>query len=177
MIQEYADGMLIAVMDGLGHGPAAAVASRCCASVLTTYAGEPLDTMVERCHARLHGTRGVALSLCTLNENSSTWSWIGVGNVSCVLLRNGFGPRRERVFLVPSNGVVGALMAKPKVATHPASPGDVLILATDGIRIDFSYDLNTAGTPEGIAERVMQNHASGKDDALALVARYGERPS
>ena len=176
VIQGFSGGLLIGVMDGLGHGPEAAVASRICASVLKGYSGEPLDAMVALCHERLHGSRGVALSICTLNEKSSTWSWIGVGNVSCVLLRNGAHPRGAREFLMQRNGVVGGFMHKPTVSTLPALPEDVMVLATDGIRTDFSYALNLAGTPQQVAERILDTHATGKDDALTLVARYTGGP-
>jgi len=172
VVHEFSEGLLIGVMDGLGHGPEAAVASRRCASILTEYAGEPLGEIVARCHEGLRGTRGAALSLCTFKEGASAWSWTGVGNVYGVLLREGDGPRRQRELLLQQNGVVGSHMPKPVVSTLAAVPGDVLILATDGVRTDGFHELHPQGTPQGIAERILEGHATGTDDALVLVARY-----
>jgi len=176
VIHEFSEGLLIGAVDGLGHGPEAAVASRLCASVLLEYAGGPLDEIVVRCHVHLRKTRGVALSICTLNEKAPTWSWLGVGNVSGVLLREGCGPAREREFLLQRNGVVGGHMPKLAVATVSAAPGDVMILATDGVRADHSHGLDLRGTPQQIADRILDRHATGTDDALALVARYAGPP-
>ncbi len=89
VIHEFSEGLLIGAMDGLGHGTEAAVASRLCAPLLTEYSGEPLDKIVAKCHVGLRGTAGVALSVCTLNQKAMAWSWIGVGDVSAVLLREG----------------------------------------------------------------------------------------
>ena len=173
VIHEFSEGTLIGALDGLGHGPEAAVASRLCASVLTEYAGEPLAEIVARCHARLRGTRGVVLGMCTLREKASAWSWIGVGDVSGVLVRAGAGARRESRFLVQHSGVVGGLMPRLRASTVSAVPGDVLILATDGVRTDYSHELHPIGTPQQIAERILDRHATGVDDALAVVVRYG----
>ena len=128
--------------------------------------------MVARCNGRLRGTRGVALSICTLNEKAAAWSWIGVGDVSAVLLREGPNLRPEREFLLMRGGVVGGFMPKLTVSTVRAVPGDVMILATDGVREDYSQELNLRGTPQEIAERILDGHATGTDDALALVVRY-----
>ena len=172
MIHEFWEGRLIGAMDGLCHGPEAAVTARLCASILAEYAGEPLDEMVARCNGRLRGTRGVALSICTLYEKASAWSWIGVGDVSAVLLREGRSLRREREFLLTRGGVAGDFMPKPAVSTVSAAPGHVIILATDGARPDYSHGLDLMGTPRQIAERILDRHATGTEDSLALVVRY-----
>ncbi|HZI92716.1 MAG TPA: SpoIIE family protein phosphatase [Patescibacteria group bacterium] len=177
MIHEFPDGLLIGAIDGLGHGPEAAVAARLCAGMLSDYSGEPLVQTIAKCHAALRGTRGVALSLCTLDAKSSFWAWAGVGNVAGVLLRQSGGPTRQREFLIQRNGVVGGRMTKPTVSRTHAAPGDVMTLATDGIRADYSLGMDLTGTPQKIAERIMDGYATGKDDALVLVARYEGRPS
>ena len=174
IIQAYADGTLVGVMDGLGHGPEAAVVSRLCRDVVTGHAGEPLDDVVRKCHEHLVGTRGVTLSLAAFNERVRTWTWLGVGNVAGVLLRPGGSTLRQREFLLSRNGVVGARLPRLSVSTLPATPGDTLIMATDGIRTDFAHELDLTGTPQQIAERILASHSTGSDDALVFVARYFE---
>jgi len=175
VVQAFADGNLIGVVDGLGHGPEAAAASRLSVALLTEHAGAPLTELVARCHERLHGTRGATLSLAVINGKESTWSWLGVGNVAGVLVRAGRGSQREREFLVPRNGLVGARLPRLSVATVPAVPRDTMILATDGIRSDFYEALNMTGTPQKIAEETLTRYATGTDDALVLVVRLQGR--
>lgn len=174
VIQALADGFLVGVIDGLGHGPEAAAASRLCGAQLAEHAGAPLTEIVTRCHRRLYGTRGATLTLAAFNSKKSTWSWLGVGNVVGVLVRAGRSSRPDREFLVLRNGLVGARLPRLWVATVPAVPGDTMILATDGIRNDFSEALNLTGTPQQIAEHTLAQHAMGTDDALVLVTRYSE---
>lgn len=172
VVQTLPEGVLVGALDGLGHGVAAADASRLCGSLLTAFAGEPLDELVSRCHAALRGTRGVALSLCRLDERASTWSWVGVGNVSGVLVRKGSVSQNNQRFLIQSHGVVGGAMSKLNVSTVPAVHGDVMVLATDGVHVAYSDELNRMGTPQQIAARILDEHATGKDDALAVVVRF-----
>jgi len=44
-------GTLLAVMDGLGHGPEAARAAELAAETVTRYCDQPTGEIVQRCHA------------------------------------------------------------------------------------------------------------------------------
>src|SRR6185312_16488851 len=70
----------IAVVDGLGHGPAAAEAAQC---ALTTLAAQPALALVEAvhgCHEALRSTRGAALTIIDIEARSMHLSHVGVGN-------------------------------------------------------------------------------------------------
>ena len=83
-------GVLVAVADGLGHGPEAASAARTAIGVLEAGHERDLGARFLRCHERLRDTRGVVLSLGLFATGSLTW--LGVGNVDGVLLRSGSAP-------------------------------------------------------------------------------------
>jgi len=57
----------------------------------------------------------------------------------------------------------------PPVNEVEVAPGDVLILATDGIRADFTEILPLAISAQSLAERILEGYATRKDDALVLV--------
>jgi len=59
--------VLIAAIDGIGHGEEAANASKTAGALLKNFADEPIISLVERCHEKLRGTRGIVLSLLSLN--------------------------------------------------------------------------------------------------------------
>ena len=63
VVKVQADGALLAVADGLGHGAEAALAADLAVRTVERYATEPLTEIVKRCHQNLLRTRGVALSL------------------------------------------------------------------------------------------------------------------
>src|SRR5689334_21723728 len=68
VVAAFSGGVLVAVLDGLGHGPEAALASRVAAATLHDNLGEPVTVLMERCHAALHGTRGAVLSLAVIER-------------------------------------------------------------------------------------------------------------
>src|SRR5882762_3516931 len=81
------NGILVAAIDGIGHGEEAANASKTAAALLRSCADEPIITLVERCHEKLRATRGVVLSLACMNPEHGMMTWLGVGNVQGVLMR------------------------------------------------------------------------------------------
>ena len=59
MVKAVTDGVLIAVVDGLGHGEEAAAAARIAVDALERYAEEPPLALLQQCHVALKGSRGV----------------------------------------------------------------------------------------------------------------------
>jgi serine/threonine protein phosphatase PrpC len=112
------------------------------------------------------------MSLATLDARSASLDWCGVGNVESALFRATPGAGRAREALVCPGGVVGDRLPAAKVTTLPLRPRDVLVMATDGIREDFSDSLDLTGDVQLISDTIFARYAKGSDDALVLVARY-----
>jgi negative regulator of sigma-B (phosphoserine phosphatase) len=172
LIARFPDGALAAVMDGLGHGPEAAVAARQAARILEAGPGKPVIALVQQCHDALRRTRGVVMSLASFNAVNSEMTWIGIGNVETVLLRADPSATRRREAINGRGGVVGYQLPPLRAAALPVSRGDTLIMATDGIRSAFTSAVSTASTPQELADSIMTRHGKGSDDALVLVVRY-----
>lgn len=172
VVLPLATGVVVAVLDGLGHGPEAAVAAKAGADILVAHAGESLESLVQRCHDGLRATRGVVMSVASFNVRDSTLTWIGVGNVETVLLRSDRGSRPAREAITLRGGIVGYRLPPLRPKTLPVFPGDVMIMATDGVKTDFTAGLAMDGSPTSIAESILATHSRGSDDALVLVAKY-----
>ena len=173
LVTEHPDGLLIAVIDGLGHGPEAAAAAAVAVSALVEHHHEPVISLLKRCHEALRLTRGVAMTLAAVNATYSTITWLGVGNVESLLLRadKDAAPAQDDVMLFP--GVVGHQMPSLRAIVTPVAAGDLLVLYTDGIRRDFLNEPPIPGhSPQRIADRICAKYNKGTDDALVLVARY-----
>jgi serine/threonine protein phosphatase PrpC len=173
LVQPFPNGALVAVADGLGHGSEAAAAARIAVDTLQARAHESVLLLLQRCHEALRGTRGVALTLASVNALYGTITWLGVGNVEGVLLHTDRkeGPLRDYVLL--HAGVVGLQQLPPlRGFVVPLGRGDTLILATDGIHSGFAEGLTVEEPPQKIADRILARNARGTDDALVLVARY-----
>jgi serine phosphatase RsbU (regulator of sigma subunit) len=168
LVSRTADGgVLVAVVDGLGHGPEAASAAKTAIAVLEASDERELGARFLRCHERLRDTRGVVLSLALFATGSLTW--LGVGNVDGVLLRSGFSAPEQ---LLVRGGVVGRRLPSLELSRLTVARGDTLILATDGIQSRFAEDPGAAFAAPPTAERILADHGKETDDALVLVVRY-----
>ncbi len=168
-------GMLVAVVDGLGHGADAAEAGRVAVARIERYAEEPLESVVKLCHEGMKWTRGAVMSLASFHRRDNTLAWLGVGNVEGVLLQ-GKAPGTRRNIIM-RGGVVGSHLPVLQAVIMPVFPGDTLVFATDGIRRGFDEALPLHLTPQQIADGICARHSKGDDDALVLVARYrGDTP-
>lgn len=167
LVAPRAEGTLVAVVDGLGHGPEAATAARVAIDALRTHADAPLDVLFRQCHAALLKTRGVVMTAAIVTADAL--EWLAVGNVEGVLLRGAAGPAptRERVLL--RGGVVGYQLPPLRASKLALAAGDVLIVATDGIRGDVASEARPGWSPREIADRTLAAHARDNDDALVLV--------
>lgn len=172
LIRPLDGGLLVAVVDGLGHGPEASQASSAAISVLEACPTLPLTALFQCCHERLVPTRGAAISMAILNALDATLTWAGVGNVEGRLLRGRptSGPARESLLLL--SGVVGGRLPPLRPASIPIFPGDILVMTTDGIRGSFEQSLRLTEPPQAIAASILARCRRETDDALVLVVRY-----
>ncbi|MGH9749915.1 MAG: SpoIIE family protein phosphatase [Candidatus Polarisedimenticolia bacterium] len=168
------DGVLLAVVDGIGHGREAALAASAAVETLEDHAGETLQALVTRCHERLRGMRGVVMSLAAVETRTRMMTWLGVGNVEGVVIRAGAAAASRHERLIQRRGVVGGRLPDLHPATLRVAPGDVLILATDGIAATFDASLQPYDRPQPLADRIVRRYATGTDDATVLVARFTE---
>jgi hypothetical protein len=172
VVAPFPEGILVGVIDGLGHGPEAARAAQTAAQTLAAHAGEPVKGLLERCHAKLRNTRGAVMSLVSFNGAESLITWIGVGNVEAVLLRADPTVDSRHEAISARGGIVGYHLPPLRATAVSVERGDTLILATDGIRSEFTVGVNLRHDPQHIAESILTHHSKGSDDSLVLVARY-----
>ncbi len=170
-------GILIAAIDGIGHGEEAGVAAKAAVSLLKTRADEQVISLVQKCHENLRMTRGVVLSLASINPLHGMMTWIGVGNVQGALMRTGASKGIVEQELLLRAGVVGSQLPPLQAAVLPIAEGDTLIFATDGVKSEFIKSLSSLEAPQRAADRILEQYCRGNDDALVLVARLtGIRP-
>jgi hypothetical protein len=169
--------VLVAVIDGVGHGPEAALAARAAAEVLHQHAAEPLIPLMQRCHEQLRRTRGAVVSMASFDLSSSTMTWLGVGNVEGVLFRIGQFANPPRDTLVLRGGVVGYQIPPLRTAQRTVEAGDVLVFATDGVRADFGSFSPHGRDVQDTADAILARYGKDTDDALVLAVRYLGRPS
>ena len=164
-------GILIAAIDGIGHGEEAANAAEAAMAILKASPEEPVISLVERCHEGLRSTRGAVLSLASIDPKHGLMTWLGVGNVQGVLMRAGAQKGSVEEVLLLRGGVVGSQLPALQAAVLPIRRGDTLVFVTDGIRGEFVEGLSALESPQRAADKILKQHSRGNDDALVLVLR------
>lgn len=158
---------VVAVIDGLGHGVQAETAAQAAVDTIRDHAAEDPVAVLRRCHDHLRTTRGAAVSLAVVDHERA--EWVAVGNVQGVIHHAATG-RATR--LVTRAGIVGSRLPLLRQTHVPVGPGDLLVMFTDGLKDAAARAKPAGGEPSMLAERLLHDHASGRDDALALVARW-----
>ena len=166
-------GALFGVMDGLGHGPAAATAALRAVDALKHAHTERLEVLVQLCHRVLGGTRGVAMTLARVDYADSTLSWAGVGNVTANLVAKDAAGIHIRSSARLAAGIVGYRIPEIRPAqVISVRAGDLIVMATDGITDDHLDHIDFAASATVIAEEILSKYAKESDDALVLAARH-----
>jgi phosphoserine phosphatase RsbX len=164
-------GLLVAAIDGIGHGEEAAGAAKTAASILSNGTDQPIISLVEECHRSLRSTRGVVLSVASIDLDHGMMTWLGVGNVVGGLAR--IVPRGSNYpeMLMLRGGIVGKQLPPLSASVLPVFEGDTLFLATDGINGRFVETASPRENPQYAAGRILQKFHTATDDALVLVVR------
>jgi anti-sigma regulatory factor (Ser/Thr protein kinase) len=172
-VAELAEGLAVAVVDGLGHGVKASVATD---AALDAFAADPadLDALLGRANAAMRATRGGAMTACLLEPGRGELHYFAVGNVSGRVLA---GPEERGLAL--SAGTLGLKVEPPRtrVLSQPWPPGATLVLWTDGLssRLDLSSRAGLfAREPALVAAALHRDHARERDDATVVVIRHPE---
>jgi hypothetical protein len=93
-------GAIIAAVDGLGHGPAAARAARVAVREACLSAEADIATVTRRCHRVLRYTRGAALSVGLVARARRSLTWLGVAtfNAGCYVPYRAAAAHRNRSY-------------------------------------------------------------------------------
>lgn len=164
---------LFGVIDGLGHGPAAATAALRAVDALSRAPGERIEVLIQLCHRVLAGTRGVAMTLARIDFASNTLMWSGVGNVSANLVAKDATGTHIRSTARLAAGIVGYRIPEIRPAQVVSlRAGDLIILSTDGIDAEYLNHIDFATSAAAIADETLAKHAKETDDAMVLAARH-----
>lgn len=162
--------MAAMVVDGLGHGPDAAIPARAARTLFCDAATGSQQSLFGVMHQALHPTRGAALSMAVIDGKARLVRFGGVGNVEARVL----SADTSRHFM-PQNGIVGHTM--PPVLKSADLPWPVhgrLVMHSDGIASRWAVDDYPgllARHPVLLAGVLFRDFGRARDDATVLVVR------
>ena len=165
------DNLTAIVVDGLGHGPLAAIAA---AEALAVFGDGQFDAPAryfETAQAPLSTTRGAAIAFAQVDLCKQGLAYMGVGNIAGSLIEISANKSRS---LPSHNGIVGLPVRKLQQFDFQWQDGDLLIMHSDGLttRWNLANFPGIARADTGIIVALLYREAKrGNDDATVLVAR------
>lgn len=156
------------VADGLGHGPEAAEAGRNAVKAFHQHSSKSPGAVLEAIHSALHGTRGAAVAVAEVNEDTQTVCFAGVGNIAGEILNN------LNSGMMSHHGIVGFQIRKVQEFLYPYTTDSLLLLSSDGIATMGSlaaYPTLLSLQPALIAGILYRDFQRTNDDTTILVAR------
>jgi anti-sigma regulatory factor (Ser/Thr protein kinase) len=166
---ERPDGLSGMVVDGLGHGPLAAVASTTAVRLAAAHADLPLATLLDRVQDGLRPTRGAAVALFRLSGDIIYYA--GIGNIVGATVQ-----ADKIVRMVSISGTAGLTLGRARVFQYPGPQGGLIIMHSDGIGTSWAlgkYPGLAAAHPSLVAAILFRDFNRGRDDATILVIRVG----
>jgi len=165
LIREFNHKILICVIDGLGHGELAALASDKCVKCIEEHYREDLVKIFEQCDVELRKTNGVVMGIVLIDIEKNSLSYAGVGNISARVISS------KPIHLISRDGIVGYNLPKIKEYKYPYTSGEAILMYSDGISSKAAqYPLSEKDVQE-IADEIMRLFGKDEDDAIILVAR------
>lgn len=153
---------LLAVIDGLGHGPEAAQAARAAVEALELLPfGTSVLDAIQEVHRQLKGTRGAAATVGILNGTG--FEICAVGNVALMCVNC-------TVPLVLSAGVLGHQVQRFRVGSCQLARGARLGLMSDGISTRFRLEELRQLDLGAACREIMTRYRRKEDDATVLLA-------
>ena len=159
---------LILVVDGLGHGPDAAVAAMTAVNALRTHPQLSPAALIEFAHGALRSTRGAALAVADLDLAGEV-RYAGIGNIAGVVR----APDVAR-HMVSHAGIVGHEVRKVQEFVYPWSQDSLLVMHSDGLATQWNLDQYpglVGRRPSLIAGVLYRDFARGRDDVTVVVAK------
>jgi negative regulator of sigma-B (phosphoserine phosphatase) len=163
VIRTVAGTLLVAVIDALGHGSAAAETAAVGVAYLQGLeeAG-PLRGIVEGLHARLRGTRGAAAMICLIPPDGSRLSACSVGNIELRSLR-------DRIPVMNTPGILGSRLRNVRVFEAPLQAGERLVIFSDGISPALCAAHASGRAGLAACDELMRQHRRKEDDATVAI--------
>jgi hypothetical protein len=164
---------LVMVADGLGHGFDAAQASRQAVRLFLENATLEPVRLMETLHAGLRSTRGAAVAIADLRLDRREVRFVGVGNISAVIVPPASAGEPASRSMTSHNGTVGAEARRIQEFAYPWPEGALLVMHSDGLSAQWQlphYPGLRNKHPSLVAGVLYRDHRRVRDDVTVLVA-------
>jgi anti-sigma regulatory factor (Ser/Thr protein kinase)/serine/threonine protein phosphatase PrpC len=169
IVKHWSKLLLVGVIDGLGHGPAAHKASQAARQYVENHFDQPPDQIFRGVGRCCRSTRGVVMALARFDWERETVTFASIGNIEARV----FGSM-EPIDLILRRGVLGGNAPQPVVSQYHWGQNYLLILHSDGLAARWGWEniQDLANQPAAeFATTLLRRFAKDDDDATVVVVR------
>lgn len=168
IVQSGPDKTIAAVIDGLGHGKEANIASNIIKEQILRKTNLSPEELILSAHESAKGTRGAVIGLILIDTSKSILLFTGVGNIEGFIVTSA-----EKRNLISYGGILGQNIRIPRTFEFAFTPGDTVCLYSDGIHSRWnSNDIDWKKLPQNNAEFIGNQYSRPGDDTTVLIINY-----
>ena len=174
VVQRWADHLLVAVIDGVGHGQHAHRAAAAARGHLETHVRSPLDRLFRGVAGDCQATRGVVMAVARIDVRAKRIQFASVGNIEVRMLHP-----TQKADLRVRRGVLGGRAPPAQVTEQPWPESAWLVMHSDGLNSRWrpaDHPDLWGGTARNAAHALLSRIARDDDDATVLTVRDARRP-
>jgi anti-sigma regulatory factor (Ser/Thr protein kinase) len=166
LVKEWSEHTLLAVIDGLGHGHEAAVASRTATEYVLANHTRDVEQIITGLQVCLRATRGAAASLVRVDGRARRLALCGAGNIEARIIGE------PAMHPTSMDGVLGLHLRKVRKFEYQYNSLRAVLLHSDGIssRFDLADYPLLYKQPQEVAEQIMAKYGKANDDATLVIA-------
>ncbi|HEX9648271.1 MAG TPA: SpoIIE family protein phosphatase [Alphaproteobacteria bacterium] len=169
LMEQWRDRVLVAVIDGFGHGPPACQAAQAARRYLEGQRQLELDRMIAGTGEACRDCLGVVLSVLRFDCVRGLVEHAAVGNVVLRRWREGVSSRDPL-----RRGTLGVGTPVSLITVRAFRPDDIFVLYSDGVaaRWDWRWANEVRGVPAAAAARLLlDRYDRADDDATVAVVK------
>ena len=167
-VSHHADGALLAVVDGLGHGLQADEASNAAIATIDPRRNGNLAAHLQVMHEGLRHTRGAAGAMAQILPGKGLMNFAGIGNIAASI----WGSTVRRAVSIA--GTLGHEARQFREYSYPWEARAVAIIHSDGLGSHWSLDEHRGlrqHDPAVIAAALYRDFSRHRDDVTVVVGK------
>lgn len=179
IVKETLNSVIISVIDGLGHGEDAYIATKTALNFLENFdfsKSFSLEYLFKALHGLLHGARGIVLGVAIIKKEEKKIGWLGVGNIAALVISNNLEMNYKTNYLINQAGIVG-INLPPLIPYNVNLTGnELLIICTDGVEDFFGNKneiikyINSLSIDE-LSNELFDKYRIKSDDSLLWIGK------
>ncbi|OCA97201.1 ATP-binding SpoIIE family protein phosphatase [Clostridium beijerinckii] len=168
-IKEFNNKVILALIDGLGHGTEANKVAIKAKDLLEENNYKSLKELLYSIDTGMKHTRGAVIGICIIDKERKVFQYGSIGNVELRYIINS----KDKKFIT-TNGTLGvSFKTKVNVQESSYENGGIIVMNTDGISNKWEYDEYSCiptHNPAVLSNMIFRDFAKDNDDATVLVA-------